>query len=130
MAFGVDTPFRQKTIIDREKIKQRRRADAKANDAKENSKRLAHEYKIGDLVLIVMKDYDRRKARKISSPTEGPYKIVKVSRNGNVRIMRGAFKETMNIRRLKPYTAREQCSTNIYIYIYIYLYESDDFPLL
>ena len=99
--------FRQRLTLDWEEIKNIRLKQAKANNKKENKKRRDHKYKVGDLVLIVMKDYKRKKAPKISSPTNGPHKIVKIyPNNGNVRIQNGNFEEVISIRRLKPYKAR------------------------
>ena len=78
-----------------------------ANNAKENRKRLEHEYQIGDLVLIVDKPYERNKKAKLSTPTEGPYEIIQVHNNGTVRIRRGNYDEDISIRRLRPYFARD-----------------------
>mmetsp|Transcript_14247 Transcript_14247/g.29915 ORF Transcript_14247/g.29915 Transcript_14247/m.29915 type:complete len:103 (+) Transcript_14247:1-309(+) len=97
--------FRQRVVIDWEKLKRARQEQATANNAKENKKRIEHNYHVGDLVLIVTPTSERRKQRKLSSPTEGPYAITKVYTNGTVCILRGAFEETMSIRRLRPYIA-------------------------
>jgi len=105
LTFGMDMLFRQRVVIDWEKLKRARQEQATANNAKENKKRIEHNYHVGDLVLIVTPTSERRKQRKLSSPTEGPYAITKVYTNGTVCILRGAFEETMSIRRLRPYIA-------------------------
>ena len=50
-----------------------------------------------------MKSYERIKKLKISEVAEGPYKVLRVHKNGTLRIKRGEFKETIHIRRLRPY---------------------------
>ena len=106
LVFGMDMVMRQPINVDWNKLKQQRTQQAIANNTKENKNRLEHEYKVGDLVLIVEKPYERAKKSKLSSPTEGPYEIIKVYNNGNVRIRRGNYDEDMSIRRLRPYYSR------------------------
>jgi hypothetical protein len=95
--------FRQAVKIDWQLLKEQRRKQSAANNKKENRTRLQHEYKVGDLVLIVEKTYERQKQPKLSSPTQGPYEIIRIYDNGNVRIRRGNFDEDISIRRLRPY---------------------------
>ena len=78
-----------------------------ANNKKENRIRCTHTYQVGDLVLIVEKGYERARTGKLSSPTEGPYQILAVYDNGNVRIRRGNYDEDISIRRLCPYYNRD-----------------------
>ena len=49
-----------------------------------------------------MKPYEKGKKPKISEHAEGPDKVVKVFRNGTLRIKRGSYEETISIRRLRP----------------------------
>jgi hypothetical protein len=105
LVFGMDMIFRQKVKIDWSLIKEERRRQTVANNAKENKTRIEHEYKVGDMVLIVDKAYERAKKAKLSTPTEGPYEILRVYANGNVRIRRGNYDEDISIRRLRPYYA-------------------------
>ena len=95
--------FRQKIIVDWEELKQLRKKQHIANNIKENRNRREHKYKTGDLVLIIMKSYERAKKPKISEFAEGPYKVLRVHKNGTLRIQRGDFEETVHIRRLRPY---------------------------
>ena len=60
LAFGYDMIFRQKVLIDWERMKALRVRLAQENNAKENRKRLVHEYKVGDKILLVFKPYERR----------------------------------------------------------------------
>ena len=74
-----------------------------ANNKKENKNRIQHNFKVGDLVLIVDRSYEQAKKSKLSSPTQGPYEIIKVYANGNVRIQRGNYNEDISIHCLHPY---------------------------
>ena len=103
LVFGNDMVFRQKTLVDWQQLKQLRRQQAIANNKKENKSRIPHVYSVGDMVLIVEKSYERAKKSKLSSPTEGPYEVIRVYNNGNVRIRRGNYDEDINIRCLPPY---------------------------
>jgi hypothetical protein len=100
--------FRQKIVMDWVALKAIRQNQAIANNAKENKKRLGHIYKVDDLVLIVKKPYELAKAGKISLPTysEGPYKILKLYKNGTVKIQCGSFTDILSIRRDMPYYMR------------------------
>ena len=103
----MDMIFRQKAKIDWALIKKQRREQSAANNKKENRGRREHTYKVGDLVLIVEKPYERTRKGKLSSPTEGPYEIIRVYANGNVRTQRGNYDEDISIRRLRPYYKKD-----------------------
>ena len=73
------------------------------NNQRENSKRIPHEYKIHDKVLLDKGDIKG----KYKDKYEGPYRVVQVNNNnGTVRIRQGAVTETVNIRIIKPYYDR------------------------
>jgi hypothetical protein len=110
LAFGHDLIFRQKVLIDWERVKTVRLKDAIDNNKKENKKRLEHEYKVGDKVLLVLKNYELRNNPKISPSTyaRGPFTIIEVIANGTVKIQCGAFEDTVSIRRITPYHPREE----------------------
>jgi hypothetical protein len=105
--------FRQKILINWVALKQVHQLQAVANNAKENKKRLGHIYKVDDLVLIVKKPYELVKAGKISLPTysKGPYKILKLYKNGTFRIQHGSFTDILSIRRIMHYYMRNCQST-------------------
>ena len=65
LAFGYDLIFRQKVFIDWERKKALHLRQSLQHNATENRKRLHHEYKVGDKVLIVLKKYEQRKQPKI-----------------------------------------------------------------
>jgi hypothetical protein len=109
LTYGVDMIFRQKILIDWVALKQVRRLQAVANNAKENKKRLRHIYQVDDLILTVKKPYELAKAGMITSPTysKGPYRILKLYKNGTVKIQRGSFTDILSIRRIMPYHTRK-----------------------
>ena len=107
LAFGYDMVFRQKVLIDWERIKSLRRKMAAANNAKENRKRLPHEYKVGDKVLLVLKPYERRGKISPSTYSRGPFTITEVISNGTVKIQCGAYVDIVSIRRITPYFERD-----------------------
>ena len=69
----------------------------------ENAKRLEYDYEIDDDILIARDGH----FRKIEVPYLGPYRITQVYTNGTVRIRRGTVTERLNIRRLTPYTVKQ-----------------------
>ena len=86
---------------DWEAIEKRRLRIAERNNARENSKRRPHEYKIGEKILLAN---DGENKRKVGDPAFlGPYKIERVNKNGTVKINRERYLETVNIRRIKPF---------------------------
>ena len=70
------------------------------NNKAENAKCIDHQYKEGDLVLLL-----QGTENKYEAPYKGPYCIQQVYDNGTVRLKVGAVKDTINIRRLIPYTS-------------------------
>ncbi len=83
MTFGTDMLFRHCIFVDWEEIKRQRTKQTRANNAKENKKRITHEYKVGDKVMIVIKDYERRKMPKLSSPTLPGYFVIAKTYSGS-----------------------------------------------
>ena len=82
-------------------IKQRRRELAVIANKRENKNRVEHSYSVDDQVLIILDK--KEQGPKLSSPTEGPYKILKLYTNCTVKIQRGSYQEILSVRRLKPY---------------------------
>ena len=99
LVFGRDAITNIKYDADWNIIRQRKQEMIRRNNIKENSKRIAHEYQIGDKVLI--KNDELAKFR--SDPYDGPYRIVAIRDNGNVRVDKGTTIESLNYRLLKPY---------------------------
>ena len=68
-------------------------------NARENAKRLPHDYAVGDKVMLKVDGVKRKAAYKYTIP----YTITEVHTNGTVRIRRGKVSERLNIRRLTPF---------------------------
>ena len=102
LVFGRDMllPIQLKT--DWARIRQRKQDIINVNNRKENSKRIEHEYRVGDKVLLEKPGL----ISKLSAPRTGPYRITYTYTNGTVRIQRGIVNERVNIRRLTPYKER------------------------
>ena len=69
------------------------------SNKKENNKCLCQKYQVGDKVLL----HKPGIRRKLSTPKEGPYPVLKVPTNGTVKIQCGIIQETVNLRRLEPF---------------------------
>ena len=102
LVFGRDMVLPIQFQADWARIKLRKQEVINESNSRENKKRVKHDYKVGDKVLVEKPGI----IRKMSSPRDGPYKITKIYTNGTVRILRGAINEQINIRRLTPYRER------------------------
>ena len=88
---------------DWEAIRARRQRLMVENNQRENAKRLAHDYKVGDMVSKTRPGILRKLRRK----RDGPFLVTKVNDNGTLEIRQGAITECVNIRRLTPYHEEE-----------------------
>ena len=70
------------------------------NNRRENAKRIAHTFKIGDYMLL---DY---KHHKLEAPYEGPYEIKRIFSNGTVEVQKDAISQKVNIRQIHPFCRR------------------------
>ena len=98
LVFGRDMMFNIKHMANWEFIRARKQALINKNNERENSKRVPHNYKEGDLVLLKIGSEN-----KYETPFSGPHQITSVNDNGTVRLQKGAVEDTVNIRRLFPY---------------------------
>jgi transposase InsO family protein len=100
LVFGRDMIFNIQHVANWEFIRKNKQQCIDKNNIAENAKRTAHLYKKGDQVLL-----KRGTENKYESPYQGPYCILQVNDNGTVRLKVGAVKDTINIRRLTPFTS-------------------------
>ena len=105
LVFGRDMILNIKHTANWEYIKSRKQQIINKNNQRENSKRKIHEYKIGDKVLL-----HRGNENKYESPYAGPYKILKVNKNGTVSLKVKAVTDTYNIRRIIPFLEPDNSS--------------------
>ena len=101
LAFGRDMLMQCRVTADWETIKRKRIESSRKTLDRENASRIAHDYSVGDRVLLVLSGDEVK--RKLDTPTAGPFRVVAVSRNGTVKILRDGYEERVNIRRLRPY---------------------------
>ena len=99
LVYGRDAILPTKFEANWKYIKERKQLLIKKNNERENSKRIAHEYKTGDKVLYTT----RNSAKYGQARYKGPYEITQVHDNGTVQVKKGAVTETINIRLLTPY---------------------------
>lgn len=109
LVFGRDMLLNIKHVVDWHYMQTRRQRIASENNARENARRVPHEYKVGDKVLKAHGNPSNKKeiSSTLQRPFEGPYEITNVWNNGTVTIRRtvrgGAVFERINIRRIRPY---------------------------
>ena len=94
------------------------------DNIRENKHRIAHEYSIGDLVLI---RNDEIKS-KLSKPTFGPLPVIERHPNKSIlTIARHGYEETISIRRLIPFKmaglawGRMSCLSYILFYFFLHI---------
>ena len=61
----------------------------KNNNEQENKRRKVHHYKVNDKVLLK----GIRATKYGTNPYEGPYTVIKVNRNGTVRLRKGRIED-------------------------------------
>ena len=101
LVYGRDAILNIKFQADWHRIKQQKQNKIYKNNLQENSKRIPHEYKVGDNILIDVKY--KTKSKYGMNPYDGPYQITKVNNNGTVVIRKGPVLEPINIRQIKPF---------------------------
>ena len=99
LVFGQDSILNTQFTADWEVIRQRKQELINQNNARENSKRKAYQYHVGERVLIAKKP----KGKFGDDPFEGPYEIVQVNPNGTVRYQKGVVTDVVNIRQIHPF---------------------------
>ena len=103
VVFGRDMLFPTRYVADWERIKREKERRMKYDNKRENAKRMQHQYHVGDLVLITKKAKHGEIYPKLARPTEGPYRILKVSDNSCVILQCRGYRQTLNIHRLIAY---------------------------
>ena len=99
LVFNRDMVMNIAHIANWKSMAEKRQLQINRDNARENSKRVRHDYVIGDRAYIVRDGV----YRKLKSPNIGPYRVTLIYSNGTVRLQRGAVNERVNIRRLTPH---------------------------
>jgi hypothetical protein len=98
LVFGRDMIFNIGHEADWKLIQERKRTRIEYNNARENQRRIEHDYAVGERVLITKADHN-----KMEPSREGPYPIVRVHANGTLTIRKGLAEQRINIRQCTPY---------------------------
>ena len=103
LVFGRNMFLPVEAPVDWEALKERKQKAIAKSNKRENSKRIAHEYKPGDWITILKPGI----LRKLSVARMGPYKVVKHHSNGTLSYEKEPFQpDRVNIRRCMPYVWR------------------------
>ena len=102
LVYNRDMILRTKIEAKVELVRQRREVAIQANNARENKRRIAHSYKVGDKVLILAKSLDPK-----LQLHRGPYPVMGYDKaTGTLHIKRNHYVEPINIRNVRPYFGR------------------------
>jgi len=99
LVFSKDMIVRTRMVADVELVRQRRQAAIAVNNARENKRRIAYDYKEGDKVLVLSGGLDPK-----LKLHEGPFRVVSFNKsNGTLHIRRKNYIEPINMRQVRPY---------------------------
>ena len=93
LIFGRDMILNMQYLADWTAIKAHKQQLIRKNNIIENAKRIPHQYKVGDKVML-----ENHRANKYEQPYKGPYLVKQINTNGTVCLKIGAVMDTMNIR--------------------------------
>ena len=99
LVFNRDMILNMAYVANWKNLADKRQRQIDKDNLRENSKRIRHDYAVGDQVYVIRDGI----YRKLEGPHLGPYPITHIYTNGTVRIQRGAVNERINIRRLTPH---------------------------
>jgi hypothetical protein len=103
LVFGRDMLLPVKFVADWARIRTSKQKRIDESNKQENSRRIAHEYRVGDRVLLTTPGLQS----KVKAPRTGPYNVVNVHNNGTVTLRKGHVQQRVNIRRISPYWTRD-----------------------
>ena len=98
LIFGRDMILNKQYLADWTAIKAHKQQLIRKNNIIENSKRIPHQYKVGDMVML-----ENHHTNKYKQPYKGHYLVMQVNTNGTVCLKIGAVTDTMNIRHIHTY---------------------------
>ena len=98
------------TVANWQLIRAKEKVNQIKNNDRENKNRTNTVYEKGGRILIITTKENRR-GKTIGHEHEGPYTIIRANKNGTVRIQRGQYEETINIRRIKPFQEKWKRNT-------------------
>jgi RNase H-like domain found in reverse transcriptase/Integrase zinc binding domain/Reverse transcriptase (RNA-dependent DNA polymerase) len=99
LVFSKDMILRTNMQAKVELVRQRREAAIQQNNARENKRRIAYDYKVGDRILILSNSMDPK-----LQLHKGPFNVVGFNKaSGTLHIQRRNYIEPINIRLVRPY---------------------------
>ena len=107
LVFNKDMIVHAPTVANWQLIRAKEKVNQIKNNDRENKTRTNTTYKKDGKIMIITTKENRR-GKTIGYEHEGPYKIIRVNKNGTVRIQRNGFEETINIRRIKPFVEEKE----------------------
>ena len=99
LVFGRDAIMNLTFDANWQLIRQRKQAAIQKNNKAENKKRVEHDYKIHDSVLV----RNEQSTKFGQDAYNGPWTILEVRNNGTVKIQKGSITDIYNIRNITPY---------------------------
>ena len=104
MVYSKDMILRTHMEANVELVRQRREAAIRVNNARENRRRIAYNYKAGDRILIVSGSLDPK-----LQLHQGPYKVMSYDKaSGTLHIQRNHYVEPINVRRVRPFFGKRR----------------------
>ena len=101
LALGRDMALPADYEVDWDEITKRKQKRINDNNVRENKKRIEHEHKRGDMILLTKPGM---KLRKASRPRDGPYRVAKANTNGTLKIqLRPCAADAASLRRAHPF---------------------------
>ena len=101
LVFGCDVIMNLTFNANWHLIKMKKEAISK-NNAKENSKRVQHEYKVNDQVLVK----NQQSTKFGQDAYNSPWNVNKVRNNRTIKITKGVVTDVYNIRNITPYQSQ------------------------
>ena len=99
LVYGRDMLFRTAIEADMELVKARRQRAIDQNNERENTRRIKHNYKVGDKVLLLTHRLDPK-----MKLHQGPYEVTGYNKeSGTLHISRRNYRDSINIRLVRPY---------------------------
>ena len=98
LIFGRDMMLNTQYLADWTVIKARKQQLICKNNIIENSKRIQHQYKVRDMVML-----ENHRTNKCEQLYKDPYLVMQVNTNGTVCLKIGAVMDMINIRCIHPY---------------------------
>ena len=99
LVFGRDAILNLSHEANWQLIKLRKQERINKNNAKENSGRVAHTYRPGNLVLLK----NEQNLKYGADAYQGPWTVKTVNKNGTVYVNKGIVNDIVNVRNIHPY---------------------------